>query len=100
MRWLAVDEIGALNAGELRSLTVDGVNLVVANVDGSLLAYRDACAACGEPLHAGELAGPMLRCPHCEVEFDLPRAGRAGGGEPLQLAPVPLLREDGLRVAV
>ena len=100
VRWLAVDEIGALNAGELRSLTVDGVNLVVANVDGSLLAYRDACAACGEPLHAGELSGPMLRCPHCEVEFDLPRAGRAGGGEPLQLAPVPLLRAEGLRVAV
>jgi len=81
-------------------VALDGVDLVVANVDGSLLAYRDACAACGEPLHAGELSGPMLRCPHCEVEFDLPRAGRAGGGEPLQLAPVPLLRGEELRVAV
>ncbi len=100
VRWLSADEVGDLAAGELRSLAIDGVGLVVANVDGSLLAYRDACAACGEPLHAGELSGPMLRCPHCEVEFDLPRAGRAGGGEPLQLAPVPLLRGDGLRVAV
>jgi Fe-S cluster biogenesis protein NfuA/nitrite reductase/ring-hydroxylating ferredoxin subunit len=100
VRWLSLDEVGELAAGELRAVAVDGVGLVVANVAGSLLAYRDACAACGEPLHAGELAGPMLRCPHCEVEFDLPRAGRAGGGEPLQLAPVPLLREDGLRVAV
>ena len=34
----------------------------------------------------------MLRCRACEVDFDLPRAGRAAGGEPLQLAPVPLLR--------
>jgi len=100
VRWLAVDEIDDLAAGELRAVAVDGVDLVVANVDGSLLAYRDACAACGEPLHAGELSGPMLRCPRCEVEFDLPRAGRAGGGEPLQLAPVPLLRGEGLRVAV
>jgi Fe-S cluster biogenesis protein NfuA/nitrite reductase/ring-hydroxylating ferredoxin subunit len=100
VRWLALDEVGELAAGELRAVTVEGVGLVVANVDGSLLAYRDACAACGEPLRAGELAGPMLRCPHCDVEFDLPRAGRAGGGEPLQLAPVPLLRGQGLRVAV
>ena len=100
VRWLSLDDVGELGPGELRSVVADGVSLVVANVDGSLLAYHDACAACGEPLHAGELAGPMLRCPHCEVEFDLPRAGRAGGGEPLQLAPVPLLRGDGLRVAV
>jgi len=42
----------------------------------------------------------MLRCPACEVEFDLPRAGRAAGGEPLQLKPVPLLEAGGLRVAV
>jgi Fe-S cluster biogenesis protein NfuA/nitrite reductase/ring-hydroxylating ferredoxin subunit len=100
VRWLAVDEVGALAPGELRSVAVDGIDLVVANVGGSLLAYRDACAACGEPIGAGELSGPMLRCPRCEVEFDLPRAGRAGGGEPLQLAPVPLLRNEGLRVAV
>jgi Fe-S cluster biogenesis protein NfuA/nitrite reductase/ring-hydroxylating ferredoxin subunit len=99
-RWVAVDELGELADGELRTVTVDGAQLLVASVDGSLLAYRDACAACGEPLHGGELTGPMLRCPQCLVEFDLPRAGRAGGGEPLQLEPVPLLRSGGLRVAV
>ena len=42
----------------------------------------------------------MLRCAHCGVEFDLPRAGRAAGGEPLQLTPVPLLEIGGVRVAV
>jgi Fe-S cluster biogenesis protein NfuA/nitrite reductase/ring-hydroxylating ferredoxin subunit len=99
-RWVAVDGLGDLADGQLRPLAVDGEQLLVAQIDGSLLAYRDACAACGEPLHGGELTGPMLRCPHCLVEFDLPRAGRAGGGEPLQLAPVPLLRSGGLRVAV
>jgi Fe-S cluster biogenesis protein NfuA/nitrite reductase/ring-hydroxylating ferredoxin subunit len=100
VRWLSLDQVGDLPPGQLRSVAIDGASLVVANVDGSLLAYRDSCAACGEPLHAGELSGPMLRCPHCEVEFDLPRAGRAGGGEPLQLAPVPLLQGEELRVAV
>jgi hypothetical protein len=35
------------------------------------------------------------------VEFDLHRAGRAAGGEPLQLRPLPLLdNAPALRVAV
>ena len=63
--------------GELRALDVDGAALLLANVDGTLLAYRDGCASCGGPLQAGELDGRMLRCPGCAVEFDLPRAGRA-----------------------
>ncbi len=73
---------------------------MVANVDGSLLAYRDECASCGESLSDGVLDGHMLRCGSCGVEFDLPRAGRAAGVEPLQLAPVPLLEHGGVRVAV
>jgi nitrite reductase/ring-hydroxylating ferredoxin subunit len=99
-RWVSLEEFHSLDRGELRTLTVEGVELLLANVGGSLLAYRDTCASCGGPLHDGELIGNMLRCPGCLVEFDLPRAGRAAGGEPLQLTPVPLLETGGLRVAV
>jgi Fe-S cluster biogenesis protein NfuA/nitrite reductase/ring-hydroxylating ferredoxin subunit len=98
-RWIPLQAAG-LEPGEVRVQDADGVALLLARVDGSLLAYRDECASCGGPLHGGELAGRMLRCPSCEVEFDLPRAGRAAGGEPLQLTPVPLLEHGGLRVAV
>ncbi len=70
--------------------------IVVANVGGSLLAYRDACAGCEAPLRDGELEGGVLACPACDRRYDLPLAGRAvGGDEPLQLTPVPLLAEDG-----
>lgn len=99
-RWVLLDHVQGLEQGELRALEVEGAALLLANVDGTLLAYRDQCASCGGQLHGGELAGRMLRCPICEVEFDLPRAGRAAGGEPLQLAPVPLLASDAIRVAV
>ncbi len=75
--------------------------LLLANVDGSLLAYRDACAACGDPLRRRRArAAACCAAPACGVEFDLPRAGRAAGGEPLQLTPVPLLEAGGVRVAV
>jgi Fe-S cluster biogenesis protein NfuA/nitrite reductase/ring-hydroxylating ferredoxin subunit len=73
--------------------------LVIANVDGALLAYRNRCAGCGGALETGELEGGILRCPGCGRRFDLPRAGRSDEG--LQLSPVPLLRDGGtVRVAV
>jgi Fe-S cluster biogenesis protein NfuA/nitrite reductase/ring-hydroxylating ferredoxin subunit len=99
-RWVPIEPSGGPIPGALASLSVDGTELLLANVDGALLAYRDSCAACGEPLHGGELLGRMLRCESCGVEFDLPGAGRAAGGEPLQLTPVPLLESGGIRVAV
>jgi Fe-S cluster biogenesis protein NfuA/nitrite reductase/ring-hydroxylating ferredoxin subunit len=99
-RWVPLAAAQGLEPGAVRSLDADGVALLVANVGGTLLAYVDGCAACGEPLRGGVLSGGMLCCPACGVEFDLPRAGRAAGGEPLQLAPVPLLEAGGVRVAV
>jgi Fe-S cluster biogenesis protein NfuA/nitrite reductase/ring-hydroxylating ferredoxin subunit len=99
-RWLPLEQATELEPGRLRVLAVDGTTLLLANVAGALLAYRNACASCGEALQDGALDAGMLRCPHCEVEFDLRRAGRAAGGEPLQLTPVPLLEDGGVRVAV
>jgi Fe-S cluster biogenesis protein NfuA len=74
--------------------------LLVANVAGTLLAYRDACAGCGSSLLRGELDDATLTCPACERSYSLPLAGRLVGSEDLQLVPVPLLESDGrVRVA-
>jgi Fe-S cluster biogenesis protein NfuA/nitrite reductase/ring-hydroxylating ferredoxin subunit len=97
-RWLTLDD-GA-RPGELRAVEIDGAELLLANVDGSLLAYRNECASCGDRLDDGALDDGILACARCGAQFDLPRAGRAVGGEPLQLAPVPLLESGGVRVAV
>jgi Fe-S cluster biogenesis protein NfuA/nitrite reductase/ring-hydroxylating ferredoxin subunit len=97
-RWLPIT-FGA-GPGEVGRIEVDGAELLLANIEGSLLAYRNECAACGERLDDGQLRGGVLGCPGCGVEFDLPRAGRAAGGEPLQLTPVPLLESGGVRIAV
>jgi Fe-S cluster biogenesis protein NfuA/nitrite reductase/ring-hydroxylating ferredoxin subunit len=75
--------------------------LLVANVAGTLLAYRDACAGCGASLLGGALDDGTLECPSCRRAFSLPLAGRLVGAGGLQLEPVPLLEDDGrLRVAV
>ncbi|MFZ0040937.1 MAG: NifU family protein [Solirubrobacteraceae bacterium] len=99
-RWVALEESVRPAPGETREVDIEGATVLFADVDDSLLAYQSECASCGERLGTGRLQAGMLRCPSCEVEFDLPRAGRAAGGEPLQLRPVPLLAAGGLRVAI
>jgi Fe-S cluster biogenesis protein NfuA/nitrite reductase/ring-hydroxylating ferredoxin subunit len=99
--WFDVDGIGALAPNALASAEVGGVALVIGNVEGTLLAYRDTCVSCGGALHAGGLAAGALTCPGCGRSFFLPRAGRSLDDEQLQLEPVPLLRENGgVRVAL
>jgi Fe-S cluster biogenesis protein NfuA/nitrite reductase/ring-hydroxylating ferredoxin subunit len=93
--WFEVDPGGEPVSGSLAAVTVAGSELLIANVDSTLLAYRDACAQCGGALHDGVLAEGALRCPECERSYFLPRAGRSMDDDRLQLEPVPLLREQG-----
>jgi Fe-S cluster biogenesis protein NfuA/nitrite reductase/ring-hydroxylating ferredoxin subunit len=94
---LPVADIGT---DSLSQVVVGSVPLLLANVGGTLLAYRNACARCGAPLQRAQLEGGLLTCPGCDVQYQLALAGR-GVGEDLQLVPVPLLEEDGrVRIAV
>jgi Fe-S cluster biogenesis protein NfuA/nitrite reductase/ring-hydroxylating ferredoxin subunit len=100
VEWVTLDAVTGLERGRLMA-TDPG--LIVANVAGTLLAYRDRCAACEGPLDQATLNGGLMTCPHCKRLFDLPRAGRCANsdGAGLQLEPVPLLRNGGpVRVAL
>ena len=94
--WFDVDAVGELADGALAAVTVAGSDLLVANVEGTLLAYRDRCAGCGAHARTtGLLSAGALACPSCARSFFLPRAGRSMDDDRLQLEPVPLLRENG-----
>ncbi len=93
--WFEVDPGGEPATGSVAAVTVAGSELLIANVEGTLLAYRDACAQCGGAIHEGVLAEGALRCPTCDRSYFLPRAGRSMDDDRLQLEPVPLLREQG-----
>lgn len=93
--WVSLDGVEDLGAGQLRETEVAGERLVIANVEGSLLAYRDACVSCGSGFEGAELSDGVLPCPSCGRRYFLPRAGRSLDDERLQLEPVPLLAENG-----
>ena len=94
--WFDVESVGELADGSIIPVAVAGNELMIANVDGTLLAYRDTCAGCGASLHDGDLCSGALSCRRCERSFFLPRAGRSMDDEGLQLEPIPLLRERNL----
>jgi Fe-S cluster biogenesis protein NfuA/nitrite reductase/ring-hydroxylating ferredoxin subunit len=99
--WLPVAMEGEPPEGTMVARAVAGRPLLIANVEGTLLAYQDTCAGCGRPLRDGSLSAGVLSCAHCRRGFVLPAAGRSTDQDALQLEPVPLLREpDGVRVAL
>ena len=79
-------------------LDVAGRGVVVANLDGTLVAYLDRCPACPGPLSPAVLDGDRLSCP-AGHEYDARLAGRGldDHGQHLapHLTPLPLLPEQG-----
>ncbi len=73
--WIDVESVSDLADGSLTAVNVVGRELLVANVDGALLAYRDRCASCGAQLHGGLLLAGALSCPECARSFFLPGRG-------------------------
>jgi Fe-S cluster biogenesis protein NfuA/nitrite reductase/ring-hydroxylating ferredoxin subunit len=92
--WFELDGVAGLARGAMTAVKAAGVALMVANVEGTLLAYRDRCAGCGEPLRDGELADAVLTCSRCGQRWSLPAAGRSLDDSGRQLEPIPLLREQ------
>ena len=93
--WMVLEDDLALSPGTIRATEVGGAAVLLANVQGSMLAYLDACGACRAPLSAGELEGEQLRCPACEESFDVRLAGRGVDTSEVHLQPLPLLERDG-----
>jgi Fe-S cluster biogenesis protein NfuA/nitrite reductase/ring-hydroxylating ferredoxin subunit len=99
--WTALDAAGEVAPGTLRTVPVAGVELLVANVDGAMLAYKSECPVCGSGLGEGTLEGELLTCLRCGHAFALAHAGRAAGSDDVFLAPVPMLRRSkGLELSV
>jgi Fe-S cluster biogenesis protein NfuA/nitrite reductase/ring-hydroxylating ferredoxin subunit len=99
--WHGLDgAVDGLLEGVMVGVEVDNNKLIVARVEGSLLAYMDSCPDCSSELSGGELSEGVLACPSCSRSYFLPRAGRSMDDERLQLGPVPLLESQGEEVRV
>ena len=66
-------------SGEMKLVDLDGENVVVANVDGTFLAFGNTCTHVGGPLEEGDLNGETVVCPWHASVFDITSGEPLGG---------------------
>ncbi len=97
-----VGELTELPPGSLRVVSADGIDVLLANVDGDVYALRDGCAVDGRTLAGGRLNGSVVVCPWHNCGYDV-RSGKRADDEPgaADVVVVPVAVQDGaLKVAV
>jgi len=65
-----------IEPGTTKRVVVDGVEVLLCNVDGEIYAIEDVCTHDGGPLDQGELEGCRVVCPRHGANFDV-RTGEA-----------------------
>lgn len=71
----AVCKLSDIVPGQMRCFIIDGITVLIANVDGDILATDDMCTHEDASLASGALRGEHVRCPLHGSRFSL-RTGR------------------------
>ena len=82
----------------MRAVKLGAVDVLLCNLDGTLVAYEDRCPHLANPLSEGVLADGVLTCAAHEWEFDA-RTGRGVNPASACLHRYPV-RLDGMRIFV
>ena len=91
--WVTVAKTEDLPEGEMIGATVDGLELLVANVGGHYRAIGSVCTHEGGPLAEGDLYDSIVTCPWHGSEFRV-RDGAVLGGPTTSPQPVLEVRVD------
>ncbi len=105
--WHPLPELADLGPEAVRTLPVGGTALLVCRIGNDLFAFLDRCARCDASLAGAVLArrlggavgDAVLRCPSCNLHYEVRRAGACLDVPELHLDPLPLLG-DGQVVSV
>lgn len=59
---IIIGKISDIPAGKMQKVTVDGKEILIANIDGSFYACDDTCTHAGASLSEGTLEGGIITC--------------------------------------
>jgi Fe-S cluster biogenesis protein NfuA/nitrite reductase/ring-hydroxylating ferredoxin subunit len=98
-----VGEIDDIAPGEMKAVDVDGIDILVVNVDGEPYAFHNVCPVDGRStLDGGRVTGSVLVCPWHNCAYDARTGKRADdepGQSPLSVVPIAVSSDGVLRVA-
>ena len=78
MNFKKVADTSELPAGKMKKFTIDGIDVLLVNVDGDYYALEDKCTHLGGSLVDGILEGNEVTCPRHGARFDV-KTGKAVG---------------------
>ena len=94
-----VAEVSEIPQGGTKIVEVGGVDIFVANVEGSFYALSNKCTHVGGPLGEGKLTGNIIQCPWHGSKFDV-RTGAVVGGPAQRPEPTFEVRTEGSSIWV
>jgi len=65
------DAVSSIAAGTARPFPIDGIEVLVCNVNGTFYAIEDVCTHDGAPLDQGQLEDKCIVCPRHGATFDV-----------------------------
>ena len=87
--------------GMMKAFDVDGIRILVANVQGEIYAVSNMCPGSMAPLDLGSFSQPVVVCPWHNEAYDIRTGKRVDGEESPRLAVLPITLADGsIQVAV
>lgn len=98
-RFVKVARVDEILPGEKKIVEVDGILVVVINLDGEFYAIEDVCTHDGGPLGEGDMDGPEIICPRHGARFDV-RTGAVTRMPAFEPVPTYEVRVEGNDVLV
>ena len=75
MEKIFVCKTAHLNIGQMKKISVDGKDIVVANIDGDYFAINDTCTHAGASLSEGKIEDATIICDWHGAQFEC-RSGK------------------------
>ena len=97
--FVKVADLSEVPPGEMLLVDLEGEEIALANVNGTIYAFDDTCTHMGGPLGEGELDGTTVTCPWHSGEFDV-TTGEVKGPPPDDPEPKYEVRVEGDEVQV
>ncbi len=89
MRYVTAALAADVAPGSMRSVDVEGEELLLANVDGKFHAVARTCTHMGANLCEGQLDGRIVTCPRHGARFDVTTGQAVGKAKLLFLSTTP-----------
>ena len=99
MKFIKVAEVSQLPMNQMIMVTVEGKQVLLANVDGSYYAIDNKCSHLGGSLTKGDLRGSVVTCPRHGAQFDV-RTGNSVGKAKIAIIKMGVKDQESYQVKV